>query len=473
MTRHRILISAMLTATSAITATAAVSYEQVAEPQTPGTGDSFGVSIAAGDTFFVVGAPTDDDVASNAGSVTAYFPDGSPGPIPAVLEAPTSLVAGANFGVTVAADGDTFVVAAPAQHNSGGSPVGAVYVYTVGVSTVSLQAILQPSGMIPTDLFGQDVDMIGDTIVVGAPGSGGGEGSVYVFNRVSGDWSAGSEVFSDHGADGDGFGWSVALDHNDENRMVVGAPWDSDSSFESGRVYRLTYLNPGPGWVTSSEIDETTIGTSTDRLGLQLDFDGDHFAVGEPLNGTGFIHIIGWDGSTASWGLVETLQPTTSANYSLFGESFSLDGELLGVGVRMSDLNGALSGAGYLFRLVANMDWAQLVELEDASGGVAYSLGQGVCVNQGIMIMGSPGATTLTTSTMQGGLAFGWDVRSTPGCAGDLEMTGTVDAADLATFLLAWGTCADPWGCPEDLDDDGEVGVLDLILLLSGWGACS
>ncbi|MDP6312600.1 MAG: hypothetical protein QF781_10670, partial [Phycisphaerales bacterium] len=91
---------------------------------------------------------------------------------------------------------------------------------------------------------------------------------------------------------------------------------------------------------------------------------------------------------------------------------------------------------------------------------------------QDILAMGSPGATTITTTTIQGGLVFGWDVSSTPGCPADIEMTGVVDADDLAALLLAWGTCTDPMGCPEDLDDDNEIGVLDLLLLLADWGGC-
>jgi len=450
-------------------ATAAVTTDIFVEPTTPGSGDSFGSSLAIGNSFFVSGAPTDDDVASNAGSATVYFADPSTGlPSIATLEAPIGLSAGANFGNIVAADEDTFIVSAPAQHNSVASPIGAVYVYTVGSSTISLQAVLQPSTIIPSDLFGQDVDIVGDTIVVGAPGSAGGEGSVFVYNRTMGDWSSGTEFFGPHGADGDGFGWSVALDHDNEKRMVVGAPWDSDAGLDAGRIH--LFENLMSTWVPLYEIDRGDIGAPTDRLGIKLDFDGDHFAAGEPLNGNGLVHMIGWDSSMTTWGLVETLSPSTAANYALFGESFSLYDELLAVGVRQSDLNGTLSGAGYLFRLVADGDWNQLVELEDGGGSAGYSLGQGVSVMGDIMIMGSPGAQA--ASTVQGGLVFGWDVMTTPGCPADIEMTGNVDADDILAFLLGWGTCADPWGCPEDINDDGVTDVNDLMLLLSDWGAC-
>lgn len=450
-------------------ALAAVSTNIFVEPTTPGSVDNFGSSLAIGDFFFVAGAPTDDDVASDAGSVTIYFADPSTGlPSMATLEAPLSLNSGAKFGKVVAAHKDTFVVSAPAKHNTGASPIGAVYVYTVGPSTISLQTVLQPSGLIPSDLFGQDVDIVGDTIVVGAPGSGGGEGSVFVYSRQMGDWSPGTEIFGPHGADGDGFGWSVALDHDNEKRMIIGAPWDSDAGIHAGRVHVYEHLLSV--WTPRHEIDRSDIGASTDRLGMKLDFDGDHFGVGEPLNGDGLVHVIGWDSAATAWGLVETLAPSTSSTYALFGESFSLDGELLAVGVRESNLNGALSGAGYLFRLVASNDWNQLVELEDASGSAGHSLGQGVSILGGIMIMGAPGAKA--AGTAQGGLVFGWDVTSTPGCPSDIEMTGLVDHDDMLAFLLGWGTCTNPSGCPEDIDDDGDADVTDLILLLSNWGSC-
>lgn len=466
-TPHVLMLLAGLSLTPA--AMAAVSTNIFVEPTTPGTGDGFGSSLAIGDLFFVAGAPADDDVAPDGGSVTIYFADPSTGlPGLATLETPMGLSPGASFGKVVAANQDTFVVSAPAQHNSGASPVGAVYVYTVGTSVITLQAVLQPTSIIPSDLFGQDVDIVGDTIVVGAPGSAGGEGSVFVYNRMLTDWSAGTEILGPHGDDGDGFGWSVALDHDDEKRMIVGAPWDSDAGHIMGRVH--VYENLMWGWVPAHEIDSSDIGSPTHKLGFKLDFDGDHFAAGEPFTGDGSVHIIGWDPGTTKWGLVETLTPTTTASYSLFGESFSLHDELLAVGVRQSDLNGTASGAGYLFRLVAYGDWNQLVELEDAGGSAAYGLGHGVSTSEGIMIMGSPGAKA--AGTTQGGLVFGWDVRSTPGCPADIEMTGNVDADDILALLLGWGTCAGPSDCPEDIDGNGAANVTDLMVLLSNWGSC-
>jgi hypothetical protein len=52
---------------------------------------------------------------------------------------------------------------------------------------------------------------------------------------------------------------------------------------------------------------------------------------------------------------------------------------------------------------------------------------------------------------------------------GDLDGNCTVDAADLAVMLAAWGPCG-KGGCPADLDGDGFVTGGDLTMLLADWG---
>lgn len=52
-------------------------------------------------------------------------------------------------------------------------------------------------------------------------------------------------------------------------------------------------------------------------------------------------------------------------------------------------------------------------------------------------------------------------------CPPDLNGDGTVDAADLAQLLGAWGTGT------VDFDGDGETDAVDLSILLGGWGSCA
>ncbi len=55
----------------------------------------------------------------------------------------------------------------------------------------------------------------------------------------------------------------------------------------------------------------------------------------------------------------------------------------------------------------------------------------------------------------------------TPAPLGDLDVDLSVDAADLALLLAAWGPCAAP--CLGDLNDDLTVDAADLALLLNAW----
>jgi hypothetical protein len=53
-------------------------------------------------------------------------------------------------------------------------------------------------------------------------------------------------------------------------------------------------------------------------------------------------------------------------------------------------------------------------------------------------------------------------------CAGDLDASGSVDAADLATLLSNWGGSGDG-----DVTGDGQVNAKDIAAMLSNWGPCA
>ena len=54
-------------------------------------------------------------------------------------------------------------------------------------------------------------------------------------------------------------------------------------------------------------------------------------------------------------------------------------------------------------------------------------------------------------------------------CVGDFDGSGTVDGADLAQLLGAWGTTETKF----DLTGDGTVGGADLAVILGAWGPCT
>ncbi|MGA1223135.1 MAG: dockerin type I domain-containing protein [Phycisphaerales bacterium] len=62
--------------------------------------------------------------------------------------------------------------------------------------------------------------------------------------------------------------------------------------------------------------------------------------------------------------------------------------------------------------------------------------------------------------------AIGVTVAGGPASPADLNGDGTVDAADLATLLNAWGKCN---GCAADFNGNGSVDAADLAELLNAW----
>src|SRR5206468_9418346 len=100
---------------------------QIPNP-TPADGDRFGESIAAFGNFVVVGAPSDNTGANNAGS--AYLFDVTSGQL---LRTLNNLFAAVddNFGSSVAISGDLIAVGAPGHGEAGVQGAGAVYVFDV------------------------------------------------------------------------------------------------------------------------------------------------------------------------------------------------------------------------------------------------------------------------------------------------------------------------------------------------------
>ncbi len=85
------------------------------------------------------------------------------------------------------------------------------------------------------DLFGQSVAISGATAIVGAwldDDNGDGSGSAYLFDTTTG-WQI-AKLLPDDGAEGDQFGWSVAISGA---TAIVGATLDDDNGFDSGSAY--------------------------------------------------------------------------------------------------------------------------------------------------------------------------------------------------------------------------------------------
>ncbi len=140
------------------------------------------------------------------------------------------------FGWDVAVHGETVVVGARFQDPLGTNS-GAVYVFErSGGSWPQVQKIF-PSDGAAFDRFGHDVDIEGDSLVVGAlenDALGANSGAAYVFQRIQGLWVEVAKLQPSDGAAGHTFGSSVGTSNN---WSVVGSPGESSAAPNAGAAY--------------------------------------------------------------------------------------------------------------------------------------------------------------------------------------------------------------------------------------------
>jgi hypothetical protein len=213
-------------------------------------GDWFGWSVAISADTLVVGARFDDN-----GQGSAYVfvePGGGWG---GSLTETAKLTAsdgeaGDWFGSGVAIDGDTIVVGATLDDIGGNLQQGSAYVFVEPGGgwggSLTETAKLTASDGAAMDWFGENVSVLGKTVVVGAYADDiGGDkdrGSAYVFVAPGGGWGGEltetKKFTAREGAADDFFGGSVA---NTSQTVVVGALFDDvGGNPDQGSAYVLT-----------------------------------------------------------------------------------------------------------------------------------------------------------------------------------------------------------------------------------------
>lgn len=201
----------------------------------PGTRakDNVGHSVSVEGSTVVAGAPFDSISASEAGA--AYVFNSSNGSLRFKL---TASDAGAEhrFGFAVSTNGGLIAVGAPFDDDLG-SASGSVYLFNATTGAFIRKIVASDGGI--NDQFGIAVDLVGNTLAVGAWGDNDGAGSVYVFDVATGA-QLGKFVASD-AAPRDILGRSVAVSGS---AVFAGAPRDADRGTDSGSVYRFGLPTP-------------------------------------------------------------------------------------------------------------------------------------------------------------------------------------------------------------------------------------
>lgn len=365
--------------------------------------DFFGCSVAISGDTVIVGAYADDDQVNFSGSATVFSRNlgGADGWGQSHKLTAGDAAAGDYFGKSVAISGNTVVIAAP-EDDDAGSGSGCAYAFTLrgGVWT----QVASPVANDPADgdQFGYRVAIDGDLLVAGAymdDDAGFASGSAYVFarNETAADgWGLLKKLVASDAAEIDQFGLAVALDGD---VVVIAAQGNDDAGASSGSAYVFKRNQGGPdNWGEVKKLVASD-AAADDRFGSSVAVSGDTVFVGAPYDDdgadrSGSVYVfVRNQGAADNWGELRKLNALDAAVNVSFGSQLAAGGDVAVVGMSGDASAGASTGAAYVFsRNQGGADnWGQVTKLA-ASGPAAYDyFGASVAFAGQLLVAGAPG----------------------------------------------------------------------------------
>jgi hypothetical protein len=368
------------------------------------------------------------------------------------------------FGWSLSLSGDTLLVGAPEVFNPMFGPVGGAYVFVNDGGTWTQQQELLASDAGSFDWVGSAVALAGDTAFVGAPNHNGNEGEVHVYTRVDTTWSEGTPLVASDGTGGDAHQFGGAI-KTDGTTLLIGAPgpdFSSTGTYAPGEAYIFT--NSGGTW-SEAQILTPDDGADGDQFGFSLALDGATALIGAPAANIGAnLHqgaAYAFDGSSGTWTEAAKIVADDGIQYDQLGQSVAMQGgnALIGTWSHNDDLNGTPAppkpGAAYLYS-AGRGEWNLSNEFHagDAANGDSY--GWDVGIDGTTLLVGSQ--ATVGANPFQGSAYFytptdppiaviapaSLSFTLAPGATGDATLSiGNTGGSDL-TFAIAEAAAAAP-----------------------------
>jgi hypothetical protein len=277
-----------------------------------------------------------------------------------------------SFGLSVALSGNTALVGAP---GSGGNR-GAVYVFARSGTTWTEQLKLTASDGAPNDFFGTAVALSGGIALVGASGKLATRGGAYVFAQSGTSWAEQAKLTAADGVAGDMFGAEVALSGT---TALIGA-----SGKASARGAAYVFVQSGTNWPQQAKLTATG-GTANDQFGCAVALEGNTALVGASNTNSsrGAAYVFVQSGTT--WPQQATLTASDAANGDEFGFSVALSGSTALIGARGKN---AYHGAAYPFAQ-SGTTWTELPQLTASDGAAGDQFGYSVALSGTSAVVGA------------------------------------------------------------------------------------
>jgi hypothetical protein len=345
---------------------------------------NFGFSADMDSSHAIVGAPTFKVSNIEYGGVQFFDNLSGYWQSNGTITAP-NLSAGANFGYSVAIDGDIAVIGAPKADVGASNNEGKVFVYKRNTATNNWALLVELTGgnAGANDNFGTSVDISGSLIIIGAPGDDIGisgtsyadQGSAYVFAFNGSTFTQRAKLYTDVGYSGDAFGASVGIEDTPTGDfIIIGAPNHNVSGrADQGVAYIFVSANTPASWIQSGGelVAESATAAAGDKYGSRVAVKNTKFAVLAPstnnVNDWAMVYIYAANHNRLfSHGLIKTAD--LPHVYSL-----SFNGEYIAVGIN-NFAAGGITNSGYV--TVLGVDYNRDVKDLDPviDGGFGYGV---------------------------------------------------------------------------------------------------
>jgi hypothetical protein len=235
-----------------------------------------------------------------------------------------------------------------------------------GTAQLGLTPKISASDGKSADGFGNSVSVLGERMLVGAPGVDGTMpsefvlGAAYVYERGPSGWIEVQKLAAPIGGASYRFGASVALDGQ---RAFVGAPKDGPMP---GTPYVAVFVHDGTAFQLEAILQAPAPDPST-LFGRVLAADGDRVLVGTNNEQAAYVY----ERAASAWLLSNALIAPESIVSAGFGASVALSGEWALVGAPNKFTAGSPIGAVYAYRHVSG-GWQYDAKWTSPAAGPPY-----------------------------------------------------------------------------------------------------
>jgi len=309
------------------------------------------------------------------------------------------------FGQSVSISGDTAIVGAPQDTGP-----GSAYVYVRNPATnlwTEQQKLLASDGA-DGDHFGYSVSVSGDTVIVGAYGnddSGTNRGSAYIFVRNAGSWTEQKKLLNSNGngttwteqqkllpsdkKTNTYFGHSVAISGD---TVVIGKYLDSAIAYHAGAAY-VFVRNPITGvWTEQQKLEASDALTSNSgQFGSSVAISNDTVIIGAPFDYPDLDAVVGsayvYLRSGILWAEQQKLRASDLILGEVFGISVSVSNDTAVVGATGYTSSNNYNGASHIFTR-SGVTWSEQ-HITASDGAINDQYGYSVSVSGDNIIVGA------------------------------------------------------------------------------------